>query len=220
MKKNKEELQRQVFELQLDVQGMGDQHQRDPAKDKEWDPPSPETKHLSDKDSFTVNLARGCGSEHPTEAQTLVSEALPFPVPILFAQREKAKEPWQQSLLNRHTRRLYHGFESHFLRYGNERGHLPIKVKESTEHLSGGIEYPDRDGGNGRLPNRLKAYRIRLGVSAAAAGTELADAYSPDTVIASSPGKEVHDPACSAPISPKGRDSQFGEIYSKNRIEH
>jgi len=25
-------------------------------------------------------------------------------------------------------------------------------------------------------------------------GTELADAYSPDTVIASSPGKEVHDP--------------------------
>ncbi|KAM0066935.1 putative photosystem antenna protein [Helianthus debilis subsp. tardiflorus] len=28
----------------------------------------------------------------------------------------------------------------------------------------------------------------------AAAGTELADAYSPDTVIASSPGKEVHDP--------------------------
>ncbi|RWR98208.1 putative cytochrome c biosynthesis protein [Cinnamomum micranthum f. kanehirae] len=28
----------------------------------------------------------------------------------------------------------------------------------------------------------------------AAAGTELADAYSSDTVIASSPGKEVHDP--------------------------
>ncbi|KAK2976946.1 hypothetical protein RJ640_028749 [Escallonia rubra] len=28
----------------------------------------------------------------------------------------------------------------------------------------------------------------------AAAGTELADAYSPDTAIASSPGKEVHDP--------------------------
>ncbi|KAG8480820.1 hypothetical protein CXB51_025547 [Gossypium anomalum] len=28
----------------------------------------------------------------------------------------------------------------------------------------------------------------------AAAGTELADAYSPDTVIASSPKKEVHDP--------------------------
>ncbi|KAL5178920.1 hypothetical protein HKD37_01G000333 [Glycine soja] len=28
----------------------------------------------------------------------------------------------------------------------------------------------------------------------AAAGTELADAYSPYTVIASSPGKEVHDP--------------------------
>uniref|UniRef100_A0A3Q7ECL7 Uncharacterized protein n=1 Tax=Solanum lycopersicum TaxID=4081 RepID=A0A3Q7ECL7_SOLLC len=28
----------------------------------------------------------------------------------------------------------------------------------------------------------------------AAAGTELADAYSQDTVIASSPGKEVHDP--------------------------
>ncbi|KAF3619397.1 hypothetical protein FXO38_26676 [Capsicum annuum] len=27
----------------------------------------------------------------------------------------------------------------------------------------------------------------------AAAGTELADAYSPDTIIASSPGKEVHD---------------------------
>ncbi|KAK8972892.1 hypothetical protein V6N11_057398 [Hibiscus sabdariffa] len=28
----------------------------------------------------------------------------------------------------------------------------------------------------------------------AAAGTELADAYSPDSVIASSPGKKVHDP--------------------------
>ncbi|KAK8516972.1 hypothetical protein V6N12_032172 [Hibiscus sabdariffa] len=28
----------------------------------------------------------------------------------------------------------------------------------------------------------------------ATAGTELADAYSPDSVIASSPGKEVHDP--------------------------
>ncbi|KAK8978772.1 hypothetical protein V6N11_029140 [Hibiscus sabdariffa] len=28
----------------------------------------------------------------------------------------------------------------------------------------------------------------------AAAGTELAGAYSPDSVIASSPGKEVHDP--------------------------
>ena len=28
----------------------------------------------------------------------------------------------------------------------------------------------------------------------AAAGTELADAYSPNTVIASSLGKEVHDP--------------------------
>ncbi|GJT30929.1 hypothetical protein Tco_0911204 [Tanacetum coccineum] len=28
----------------------------------------------------------------------------------------------------------------------------------------------------------------------AAAGTELANAYSPDTVIASSPGKEVYDP--------------------------
>ena len=28
----------------------------------------------------------------------------------------------------------------------------------------------------------------------AVAGTELADAYSPDTVIASSLGKEVHDP--------------------------
>ncbi|KAL9411470.1 hypothetical protein AB3S75_045131 [Citrus x aurantiifolia] len=27
-----------------------------------------------------------------------------------------------------------------------------------------------------------------------AAGTELADAYSPDTIIASSPGKEVHNP--------------------------
>ncbi|CAN4076691.1 unnamed protein product [Withania somnifera] len=34
----------------------------------------------------------------------------------------------------------------------------------------------------------------RLSRITAAAGTELADAYSPDTVIASSPGKEVHDP--------------------------
>ncbi|KAA0059499.1 hypothetical protein E6C27_scaffold45462G00010 [Cucumis melo var. makuwa] len=38
----------------------------------------------------------------------------------------------------------------------------------------------------------------------AAAGTELADAYSPDTVIASSPGKEVHDPPSVAdhPLGP------------------
>ncbi|CAN4125296.1 unnamed protein product [Withania somnifera] len=39
----------------------------------------------------------------------------------------------------------------------------------------------------------LKSHLQTLYITAAA-GTELADAYSPDTVIASSPGKEVHDP--------------------------
>ncbi|KAL3520805.1 hypothetical protein ACH5RR_018954, partial [Cinchona calisaya] len=35
-----------------------------------------------------------------------------------------------------------------------------------------------------------------------AASTELADAYSPDTVIASSPRKEVHDPVTDHPFGP------------------
>ncbi|GKC98653.1 hypothetical protein Tco_1168928, partial [Tanacetum coccineum] len=48
----------------------------------------------------------------------------------------------------------------------------------------------------------------------AAAGTELADAYSPDTVIASSPGKEVydlqeHDPVDQQKNQLESRSSQF-----------
>ncbi|WVY97916.1 hypothetical protein V8G54_030067 [Vigna mungo] len=47
----------------------------------------------------------------------------------------------------------------------------------------------------------------------AAAGTELADAYSPDTVIASSPGKEVHDPPSVAdhPLGP-ATDHRLGKL--------
>ncbi|KAL6220846.1 hypothetical protein ACLB2K_008599 [Fragaria x ananassa] len=44
------------------------------------------------------------------------------------------------------------------------------------------------------LKNRSGEYHIVILCITAAAGTELAYAYSPNTVIASSPGKEVHDP--------------------------
>ncbi|KAL9349446.1 hypothetical protein Peur_056701 [Populus x canadensis] len=42
-------------------------------------------------------------------------------------------------------------------------------------------------------------------------GTELADAYSPDTVIASSPGKEVHDPVADHPLGP-ATDHRLGKL--------
>ncbi|KAF1866387.1 hypothetical protein Lal_00024397 [Lupinus albus] len=47
----------------------------------------------------------------------------------------------------------------------------------------------------------------------AAAGIELADAYSPDTVIASSLGKEVHDPPSVAdhPLGP-ATDHHLGKL--------
>ncbi|KAK4400608.1 hypothetical protein Sango_1166900 [Sesamum angolense] len=61
-------------------------------------------------------------------------------------------------------------------------------------------------------PNHYNACILCL---TAVAGTELADAYSPDTVIASSPGKEVHDPwafylharHCSVRLSPIAESS-------------
>jgi hypothetical protein len=34
--------------------------------------------------------------------------------------------------------------------------HLPIKVKESTEHLSGGIEYPDRIRVHAARPEQIE----------------------------------------------------------------
>ncbi|KAK8305878.1 hypothetical protein V6Z12_D03G092000, partial [Gossypium hirsutum] len=46
----------------------------------------------------------------------------------------------------------------------------------------------------------------------AAAGTELADAYSPDTVIASSPGKEVHNPVADHPLGP-ATDHRLGKLF-------
>ncbi|KAJ4699845.1 ATP synthase subunit alpha [Melia azedarach] len=55
--------------------------------------------------------------------------------------------------------------------------------------FDGGLKKPPTDALRPIIPDNACILCIT-----AAAGTELADAYSPDTVIASSPGKEVHDP--------------------------
>nr|GMD96876.1 putative cytochrome C biosynthesis protein [Ipomoea batatas] len=55
--------------------------------------------------------------------------------------------------------------------------------------FDGGLKKPPTDALRLIIPDNACILCIT-----AAAGTELADAYSPDTVIASSPGKEVHDP--------------------------
>ncbi|KAL1105198.1 hypothetical protein V6Z11_D04G116900 [Gossypium hirsutum] len=54
--------------------------------------------------------------------------------------------------------------------------------------LDGGLKKPPTDALRPIIPDNACILCIT-----AAAGTELADAYSSDTVIASSPGKEVHD---------------------------
>ncbi|KAL2223951.1 UNVERIFIED_CONTAM: hypothetical protein Sindi_3072900 [Sesamum indicum] len=55
--------------------------------------------------------------------------------------------------------------------------------------FDGGLKKPPTDALRPIIPDNACILCLT-----AAAGTELADAYSPDTVIASSPGKEVHDP--------------------------
>ncbi|KAK9081050.1 hypothetical protein Scep_031045 [Stephania cephalantha] len=55
--------------------------------------------------------------------------------------------------------------------------------------FDGGLSKPPTDALRPIIPDNACILCLT-----AAAGTELADAYSPDTVIASSPGKEVHDP--------------------------
>ncbi|KAL3507390.1 hypothetical protein ACH5RR_032772 [Cinchona calisaya] len=74
---------------------------------------------------------------------------------------------------------------------------LPLIILGSFHYLSrveplgfdGGFKKPPTDALHKNIPdNTCILYLI------AAASIELADTYSPDTVIASSPGKEVHDP--------------------------
>ncbi|KAD3640478.1 hypothetical protein E3N88_29701 [Mikania micrantha] len=55
--------------------------------------------------------------------------------------------------------------------------------------FDGGLKKPPTDALRPIIPDNACILCI-----IAAVGTELANAYSPDTVIASSPGKEVHDP--------------------------
>ncbi|RZC81238.1 hypothetical protein C5167_043812 [Papaver somniferum] len=55
--------------------------------------------------------------------------------------------------------------------------------------LKGGLEKPPTDALRPIISDNACILCLTADV-----GTELADAYSPDTVIASSPGKEVHDP--------------------------
>ncbi|KZV32860.1 hypothetical protein F511_06124, partial [Dorcoceras hygrometricum] len=51
----------------------------------------------------------------------------------------------------------------------------------------GGLKKPPTDALRPIIPDNACILCLT-----ATAGTELADAYSPDTIIASSPGKEVH----------------------------
>ncbi|CAA0808962.1 Unknown protein [Striga hermonthica] len=61
---------------------------------------------------------------------------------------------------------------------------------------NGGSRQNFRRNSQTPLPSKKRYFKLSIEMVCltAAAGTELADAYSPDTVIASSPGKEVHDP--------------------------
>ncbi|KAK8593448.1 hypothetical protein V6N12_045529 [Hibiscus sabdariffa] len=66
---------------------------------------------------------------------------------------------------------------------------LAVKVTTSGMASSRSVT-----GGVYKARERIHRYNACILCITAAAGTELADAYSPDSVIASSPGKEVHDP--------------------------
>ncbi|KAK9041055.1 hypothetical protein V6N11_016179 [Hibiscus sabdariffa] len=64
---------------------------------------------------------------------------------------------------------------------------LPLVFFPISTHFTAPPEIPS-------APTVLQLDNACILCITAAAGTELADAYSPDSVIASSPGKEVHDP--------------------------
>ncbi|KAL1143983.1 hypothetical protein V6Z11_A11G198500 [Gossypium hirsutum] len=72
--------------------------------------------------------------------------------------------------------------------------------------FDGGLKKPPTDALRPIIPDSACILCIT-----AAAGTELADAYSPDTVIASSPGKEVHDPVADHPLGP-ATDHRLGKL--------
>ncbi|KAK8358856.1 hypothetical protein V6Z12_A04G052500 [Gossypium hirsutum] len=72
--------------------------------------------------------------------------------------------------------------------------------------FDGGLKKPPTDALRPIIPDNACILCIT-----AAAGTELADAYSPDTVIASSPGKEVHDPVADHPLGP-ATDHRLGKL--------
>ncbi|KAL1113278.1 hypothetical protein V6Z11_D02G179900 [Gossypium hirsutum] len=72
--------------------------------------------------------------------------------------------------------------------------------------FDGGLKKPPTDALRPIIPDNACILCIT-----AAAGTELADAYSPDTVIASSPGKEVHDPVADHPLGPT-TDHHLGKL--------
>ncbi|KAL1536689.1 hypothetical protein AAHA92_29296 [Salvia divinorum] len=65
----------------------------------------------------------------------------------------------------------------------------PLAFVSQSLGFDGGLKKPPTDALRPIIPDNACILCLT-----AAAGTELADAYSPDTVIASSPGKEVHDP--------------------------
>ncbi|KAK9662911.1 hypothetical protein RND81_O335900, partial [Saponaria officinalis] len=72
--------------------------------------------------------------------------------------------------------------------------------------FDGGLKKPPTDALRPIIPDNACILCLT-----AAAGTELADAYSPDTVIASSPGKEVHDPVADHPLGP-ATDHRLGKL--------
>ncbi|KAL1152621.1 hypothetical protein V6Z11_A09G121700 [Gossypium hirsutum] len=72
--------------------------------------------------------------------------------------------------------------------------------------FDGGLKKPPTDALRPIIPDNACILCIT-----AAAGIELADAYSPDTVIASSPGKDVHDPVADHPLGP-ATDHRLGKL--------
>ncbi|QHO34420.1 uncharacterized protein DS421_9g266760 [Arachis hypogaea] len=68
-----------------------------------------------------------------------------------------------------------------------------------------------RSTGNFLCPTVLQLDNACILCLTATVGTELADAYSLDTVIASSPEKEVHDPVPDHPLGP-ATDHQLSKL--------
>ncbi|KAK8341075.1 hypothetical protein V6Z11_A08G145400, partial [Gossypium hirsutum] len=72
--------------------------------------------------------------------------------------------------------------------------------------FDGGLKKPPTDALRLIIPDNACILCIT-----AAVGTKLADAYSPDTIIASSLGKEVHDPVVDHPLRP-ATDQCLGKL--------